>query len=300
MTLRTLLNAALRDGRVTSAEAKKAVDYAKRGGVQPSEYKLLHKTLLRNVDKFDAPAQQRFLFAGDVTHSFDGDPSNMKFHPGRLFEKGISMHDVNQGGQNDCTILAALAGLAARSPQSIKNMIRANPDGTVSVRFYSKTAQGVPHANWVTVDRDTGGTAYAHSKRPTEQWSALVEKAWAKFNGGFGANILSDGPKTIFALTGRQTHDGYLDKSATITKLRSDVHAGRVVTAFKKDGETGLPGGHDYTVLGIYKKNGVEYVSVRNPWGHTEPSGNGPDDGVFTLTMAQFRAHFTNVTNYDN
>ena len=48
---------------------------------------------------------------------------------------------------------------------------------------------------------------------------------------------------------------------------------------------TGVYGDHTYTVMDAFEKNGVKYIKLRNPWGESEPSGNGKDDGIFQLKL---------------
>ena len=48
---------------------------------------------------------------------------------------------------------------------------------------------------------------------------------------------------------------------------------------------TGVYGDHTYTVLDAFEKNGVKYLKVRNPWGESEPAGNGKNDGIFDLKL---------------
>ena len=40
---------------------------------------------------------------------------------------------------------------------------------------------------------------------------------------------------------------------------------------------------------------GVKYVELRNPWGFSEPAGNGKDDGIFKLPLADFVKYYENV-----
>ena len=53
---------------------------------------------------------------------------------------------------------------------------------------------------------------------------------------------------------------------------------------------------HTYTVYGTSVENGVKYVQLRNPWGESEPTGNGPDDGIFKLPIDQFMSLFCGVS----
>ncbi len=299
------LKRSLRDGHVTLTEAKAIAKVVKTA----ADKKALNQTMRAKLDRFDPAAQARlFVLAGPLTTKGD-DPANeagvagqFKLRPGVLFRNGVSMHDVNQGSANDCTLLATLSGLAYRDPQAVRDMFRANPDGTVSVRFYQHGSHG-PVPQWITVDRDTTGLAYAHSKDPKELWVALVEKAYAKKVGGYG-NVASNNPDMLYLLTGRRAHDGDLDDVLTVVRLRKALEQGKLVTAANlAHDEAGLPSGHSYTVLGMRTVGGETYVRIRNPHGHGEPSfahAAGADDGTFELTLTQFRHYFANVLTYDS
>ncbi|MBK7858502.1 MAG: hypothetical protein IPJ65_07735 [Archangiaceae bacterium] len=221
---------------------------------------------------------------------------------GPLYVDGVSSRDVNQGAAGDCTMLAALAGLADKSPQAAKNLVTQNADGTVTVNFYKTDAAGKVVRDPVTIDRQTAGEVYAHSKDGQEQWVSLVEKAYAQRQGGYD-KVNNDGPGALFALTGQKTRDGNLSDPQTMNRLSSDLSKGRVVTAAKLgDSEEGLPAGHDYTVQGMVTRGDKTYVQLRNPWGNTAPSyatNANRDEGTFELTTDQFKQHFSNVTVYD-
>ena len=57
---------------------------------------------------------------------------------------------------------------------------------------------------------------------------------------------------------------------------------------------TGVYADHAYSVLGYKEEKGERYVQLRNPWGYSEPAGNGPDDGVFYLKLADFMKLYSN------
>ncbi|HEY0880282.1 MAG TPA: C2 family cysteine protease, partial [Archangium sp.] len=51
---------------------------------------------------------------------------------------------------------------------------------------------------------------------------------------------------------------------------------------------TGVYANHAYSILG-YEKSGTDrYVVLRNPWGESEPAGNGANDGIFKLKLEDF------------
>lgn len=301
--LKAMLQRSLRDGRVTLREAKsiaRLVDTA-------AEKKVLNRAMRAKLDQFQPAAQARLFDVAGLATSHGNDPAStsgaapFQLRPGVLFRDGVSMHDVNQGGANDCTLLATLSGLAYRDAQAVRDMIRPNRDGTVSVRFYRPGPHG-PMPEWVRVDRDTAGLSYAHSKDPKELWVALVEKAYAKKVGGY-AGVASNNPDMLYLLTGKRAHDGDLTDSETIKQMRKALAQGKLVTAANlQHPATGLPSGHSYTVLGMYTVDGKTHVRIRNPHGHGEPSfaqGGGVDDGTFELTLSQFQYFFANVLTYD-
>ena len=51
---------------------------------------------------------------------------------------------------------------------------------------------------------------------------------------------------------------------------------------------TGVYANHAYSVLGYEKVGNDKFVIVRNPWGESEPAGNGPNDGIFKLKLEDF------------
>jgi Calpain family cysteine protease len=105
-----------------------------------------------------------------------------------LFAKGeghthqVSHTDINQGDLGDCYLLAAIAAAAKTDPQRLKDMITDHGDGTYTVRFAEKTIKvdnRLPTA-------EGGNLAYASwGKDSPELWVAIIEKAYAKMQGGY-------------------------------------------------------------------------------------------------------------------
>ncbi len=52
---------------------------------------------------------------------------------------------------------------------------------------------------------------------------------------------------------------------------------------------TGIYADHAYSILGYEKSGADRLVILRNPWGESEPAGNGPNDGIFKLKLADFQ-----------
>lgn len=102
-----------------------------------------------------------------------------------LFPHEPSAADVFQGGVGDCYFLAGISAVVTHNPQAIRDMIRDNNDGTVTVRLYRHNRPGEdindPVPYYITVDKSTpnlvqtGGDAYAKNVL----WVQLIEKAYA-------------------------------------------------------------------------------------------------------------------------
>lgn len=234
--------------------------------------------------------------------------------PGSLFdeqaEKGVEYDDVRQGAIGDCYFAAALsAALYTDADQYIRGglirEVRNSSDQTVkfAVRFYD--AWGKPQDVFVDADlvRRNGRPLYARSADSAagaEEWAVgLIEKGYAQWHGGF-EKIGNGGyaGDVLQALTGSNaTYRGVerMSPAAIYSAIDSNIQAKKPVVACthgEDDGVdytgSGVYANHCYSVLGV-KKNGENlFVTLRNPWGMSEPANNGADDGIFDFPMADF------------
>ena len=119
----------------------------------------------------------------------------------KLFEDSIDPRDVSQGAVGDCWLIAAFAA-AAEHPGLLMRLFqskRANVRGKYNVKLFDWQAK-----RWVVVSVDEslpatskGGKALFAQPRGREIWVALLEKAFAKFVGSYGA---LDGGQTAWAM----------------------------------------------------------------------------------------------------
>lgn len=262
-----------------------------------------------------------------------------------LFVNEPSLNDIAQGQAGDCYFLSSVASLAQNHPDAIKNAIKQNPDGTYTVTFHVPEGFGaikafgpaggllegtvldaakriginVPEKTvQVTVDPSlpvdkNGNPVYVQSKDSGEAWPQIMEKAYAKLWGSYGAIGNGGDPATAMrALTGGNVAHHALggvlsnvgvkvgDVSVSPQKanevfsdLKAATEAQKLVVASTYNVGTsgpaqGIVSGHCYTVVGVSEENGQKYVSLRNPWGNYEPGNDGNDDGVFKLPVEQF------------
>jgi hypothetical protein len=226
-------------------------------------------------------------------------------HAGELFVNGASGRDPKQGQIGNCYVPAGLAAVAFADQSSIDDLVRPNPDGTVTVRFFD-AATLTPHE--VVVDRELYGTAgrprYGSATErdgtgQLEGWFPLVEKAYATWKGSY--DVVAKGgsvgqlqtevlgrPNVEHWLSGRAGDDVFSTLAAGQQQRRA-MSAGTYGSAeAARYTNTGLYANHAYSVVGVKEEDGQRLVTLRNPWASGEPRGDGVDDGVFDLPVEDF------------
>ncbi|MDB5309065.1 MAG: peptidase calpain [Gemmataceae bacterium] len=205
--------------------------------------------------------------------------------------------DVQQRNLGDCSYLAAMADVAYRNPQLIRDMFIDNGDGTYTVRFLRN---GQP--DYVTVDKSlpSGGGAFA-ALHDGALWVALAEKALVIENaegwlataapGVFSYGALDGGnsgtaASTLSALTGRV--------GAPIGGMASDFAraiqngAYAVLGTGKNPGDALLVGNHAYAVLSY--DWATDRFLMYNPWGDAAASAGVY--GTFWANSVYLQWHF--------
>jgi len=229
-----------------------------------------------------------------------------------LFANGLpDPNAIRQGSLGDCWFLAAAGSVAKQNPQAIADMIADNGNGTYTVSF--------PNGTSATVDAPTNAElAVGATSGSDGMWITVLEKAFANIeNDGdetWAQNHIDDASQPsrgtdVFSSTGSSDQD-FLALTGTGTtheKLSSAFADGRAVNALigkvplvGSSRDEGLPTAHIYSVTGY--DPATQTVTIRNPWGHTEWTDengdrrHGANDGVFTMTIAEFDDMFTSVS----
>lgn len=242
-----------------------------------------------------------------------------KRYAGDLFINGVAAGDVIQGQIADCYLVSALASAAATHPDLITSGIKDSGSGAYEVRFFERQWDGKYKDVWVKVDADLptskGGSkpAYATSSerndKGVELWPAIYEKAYAAWKKGY--DKMGEGGSSqaaLEALVGAKvgvTTLASTPEDEIWKKLQAASKDGKIIKAASagthgKDQDaiykgTNLYAWHAYSILGCREANGQRHVTLRNPWGSTEPGQDGKDDGVFELTLKDFVKFYNNM-----
>ena len=254
----------------------------------------------------------------------------------KLFSEKIEMDDVIQGKLGDCYFLSSVANLC-KFPSLIMKLFKTkdtNPDGFYEiVLFIDGKPQIVIVDDYLPVDRRTKKPVYAQSKGK-EIWVMLLEKAWAKVNGGY-ANIISGLPcEALEFLTGlgsltfdteNLSNEDDLNeyKYEIIKNVQIADKNNCLITCSTSSNpnieKVGLVDGHAYTLVSFHQittsqGKTVYLFRIRNPWSQGEWSGDWSDksklwddksksqvnfqnkeDGIFFMNDTDFFKYFTHV-----
>lgn len=251
-----------------------------------------------------------------------------KRYEGKLFKNGVRAQDISQGWLSDCYLAAGLASVAQRYPNKIKEGIIDRGGDVYAVRFYRLDWRGEAKEEWVEVDADfpwfqrKDTWAYLQSTQKGELWPSLIEKAYAVWKAGGKGDYDTIGQggwegDVMEAMTGIAADSETIARAgnddALWEKLSAAAKAGKAMTAGTFDDHhgqdarygdaTGVYGNHAYSVMGVRTKgrgkDKQRLVTLRNPWGSGEPTNNGADDGIFELTLADFRSKYESLTTLE-
>ncbi|XP_032432816.1 calpain-5-like [Xiphophorus hellerii] len=233
-----------------------------------------------------------------------------------LFVEGISSHDLNQGSEGNCWMVAACACLALKSdlwkkviPDWKEQEWDSNYAGIFHFRFWI-------FGEWIDVVIDdrlptsNGELIYCQSKQNNEFWSALLEKAYAKLfgcyeslDGGNTGDAVVDFSGAVAEAIDLQEEKYYTDKK-TQDKLFDNLlkvweHNGIISSSINPQGfelesrtDNGLVRGHAYSVTDVkrvqlshglrayFKNDTIPLIRLRNPWGKIEWTGAWSDSSV--------------------
>ena len=209
-----------------------------------------------------------------------------------LIENKIEIKDIIQGNIGDCYFLSALSALT-RYQYLIAEKFRTknfNEEGYYEIILFID-------GEWTVVFVDDYFPFDPYQKkfvgaRPhkNELWAILLEKAWAKINGGYTNAIGGLFSEAILALTGFPTEifkHKSLERKKDILNLYRNIEIGykegSIMSCGSKDEPMvenyGLSPGHAYSIVypHKWKEKNIYLLKLRNPWGKNKWKGNWSD-----------------------
>lgn len=211
--------------------------------------------------------------------------------------ESVAYDDPIQGAVTpSCSLIAALASLAWVYPQGIKI-------NTLEIPFFNASTHASAGMTTITKSFWMEGTTFihAHSSDAGEIWPAIYEKAYAKWKNGAEICDISllgstkwpgNGVTALVELTGWQDPGNTYSTasssaSATYTNIVNNYCAppGAGTTSYQVkypgaawttagNPSKGIPANHEYSILGVYTKGGIQYIVLRNPKGANPPSSD--------------------------
>lgn len=229
--------------------------------------------------------------------------------PNEVFAKqGPQQNSVFQGFFGDCSLVAVLASLVASRPDEVRQMISEQPYGGYMVSFPGREAVFVPEFTegelavysssdglWLPILEKAAGIVLGH----TDDQTMAIESASARTMKEVNELVTGEDAKRFY-LPFR-----FWDRSIT-HELKVAQGLGLVITAASYTDyhvaaptvkSNGMVNQHAYTVVGY--NDDTQLIKLRNPWGATEFTGkytDGVNDGVFEMTIDEFRQEFRHFT----
>ena len=195
----------------------------------------------------------------------------------KIFNEKINFNEINQGEIGDCYLLSSLQSLI-KFPYILREKFRLNIFNKYGYYEIILFIDG----EWQIVFIDDYFPFY-HKARQfafsqpnyNEMWVMLIEKAWAKINGGYTNIIGGNVDESFKALTGFPTErfiHKEIDKYELFNNLEQAYVQGNLLTASSKQNifdNIGIVEGHAYTILFVRKwlQKGIYLLKLRNPWG---------------------------------
>lgn len=221
----------------------------------------------------------------------------------------IAPEDIQQGQLGDCYFLASLSSIS-EFPERIERLILVKQVAQDSVYAIAMCHDGI----WTEVVIDDTVACQPVSKSPIftrssqkELWVILMEKAWAKINGGFQNISAGLTREALRGFTGAscKTFFTQQNREEIWKKLMVGDKMNFIMTAATDDlnngsddyqDKIGICGSHAYSLLAVYEITNVNglwqlvqpgsqpsgqverLVKLRNPWGKCEWKGSWNDN----------------------
>ena len=237
--------------------------------------------------------------------------SELKTGKWDVFQNRIEFDDVNQGLISDCYFLSAIAALS-EYPNLIIEKFRTK---TYNQAGYYEMVLFID-GEWQVVFVDDYfpflDDDFVFAKPvENELWAILLEKAWAKVNGGYSNIAYGSVYEVLLALTGFPSEFITNDPEKPLElfeKLEKSNNEGAVMGCGSFNSESGkddsknqgnIVFSHAYTLIDAksLSNDGIFLCKIRNPWGRIEWNGDWGDNS--SLWNPKYQKYFGYV-NKDN
>ena len=215
----------------------------------------------------------------------------------KLFSGKIEVNDIKQGALGDCYFLTALGNIC-KFPGLIMKIFKTKEINKYGYYELFLRIDGKPTMliidDYIPVFKDTKKPCFA-KPNGKELWVMLLEKAWAKINGGYMNTIGGQVHEPFEVLTGFGSRVYNLSDKDENSKMEileemkeADLSNCFISCGTKKDEELekyGLVPSHAYSILGLnvvetIYKNKITLLRLRNPWSHKEWIGDWSDNSI--------------------
>ena len=251
----------------------------------------------------------------------------------KIISDPISLEDIKLGKVKDAYFVSVMSSLA-EFPNSVLQLFKnpsMNLDGNSPIEVCLKI-----EGKWQVVllddkfpcDKETNQPIFSNS--PSNHiWGVILEKAWAKINGGYG-NIEKGYPREVFQVFTPYTTIPISvpkeNKESLWENIKFSDQNNAIMTCTIKEGtegieKVGLIKNHSFSLVSAQEEessNGekIKLLKLRNPFGEGEWTGDysdnsekwtddlkqkfgfegAKDDGIFFIEMNDFVKYFQVVT----
>lgn len=209
-----------------------------------------------------------------------------------LFEGKIEFDDIRQGSIGNCYFMASISALT-ECPQIVAEIYRQHD---VQKNGYYEICLKLD-GEWNVVILDDLIPCSKSTKKPifakpkgNELWAILLEKAWAKVNGGYINTVAGMASEVIECLT-NFPYEYHPTKLANTDEEEKENLWQRILVASGNDyimttalpqregaKDVGLVEGHEYTLQYgkeyDYQGENIRLLKIRNPWGSINYRGD--------------------------
>ncbi len=218
-----------------------------------------------------------------------------------MFQDKIEFDDIVQGYLGDCYLMSVIAALS-KKPELIKSIFKTQNVSSIGLYEIYYFEEGVKKIIFV----DDFFPLHEDYKKPLfakphgeELWVLILEKAFAKYEGGYSnieGGYMSDSFKFFTGSVTRNLRKLAGNWNEIILALTKNhiICAGSLSLGTDKEkSKNGIHYGHAYSVIDAKEyseeEEVIRLIQVRNPWGSGEWKGDYSDgDSHWTPNMKKF------------